>query len=485
MLLTWLLKPFKPPPENAEWIHWGRAIFATYFLTSIPYRIAFLPEFEPARKFPGFVVLDLASTTFFCYDTLVLAQLHWNSPREDSIIPTTYEPQKDVDTIIQDRENFDETVLFKQTRHIRHRWRVLFSLATTVPLEYLSYLLEGKDRANYCMINKLFRLFYLKGYLEYLSMILGSKGHLKNVGFRRTWALFFAMALAGHWCGCGFYYVSRKQAEKGVAMTWPEAAGLYSTRFSEEATESNLIIESTLFESYIQSLYWAYITMITTGFGDIVPLTIQETVWCVFSMLVGVFITALTIANLQQLVTSLDASRLSFQREMEIMKKFLRYRLVPAGLQKRITNFFDHQWDVLKGEDEQKFLLELPQSLQQQVTNFMCRDIIASLSILRKANTSLLNALVECTEMNTYSPNDEIVKVGEKIRGAILISRGEAEVMKGAMVERKLRRLDRFAEECLFVDKVSLHSVRSKGFSEVLILPSVLFQVSKMLCIVV
>lgn len=107
----------------------------------------------------------------------------------------------------------------------------------------------------------------------------------------------------------------------------------------------------------------------------------------------------------------------------------------------------------------------------------MCRDIIASLPILRNANNALLNALIECAEMNIYSPNDEIVKRGDKLKGAVLVARGEVEVMKGNVVERKMKHLDRFAEESLFEDKESTHTLRSKGFSEIILIPSVNFQV--------
>ena len=81
--------------------------------------------------------------------------------------------------------------------------------------------------------------------------------------------------------------------------------------------------------------------------------------------------------------------------------------------------------------------------------------------------------------MNIYSPNDEIVKCGEKLRAAILVAHGELEVLKGDTVERKMRELDRYAEECLFLDKIASHTVRSKGFSEVILIPAALFQVRK------
>ena len=106
----------------------------------------------------------------------------------------------------------------------------------------------------------------------------------------------------------------------------------------------------------------------------------------------------------------------------------------------------------------------------------MCRDIIASLPLLRKANKALLNALVECAEMNIYSPNEDIIKCGDKIRGAFIVSRGEVEVKKNGYTEQKMKRLDRFAQECLFVEKVSVNNVQSKGYSEVILLPRTEFQ---------
>ena len=110
-------------------------------------------------------------------------------------------------------------------------------------------------------------------------------------------------------------------------------------------------------------------------------------------------------------------------------------------------------------------------------SSFLLQDIIASLPLLRRANKALLNALVECAEMNVYSPKDCILQRGERCNGAVIVSHGEVEVIKGnGIVERKMKRLDRFAEECLFIDKVASHTVRSKGFSEVLLLPRVEFQ---------
>lgn len=99
---------------------------------------------------------------------------------------------------------------------------------------------------------------------------------------------------------------------------------------------------------------------ITTGFGDIVPLTIPETIWCIFSMYVGVVITTCTIANLQLLVTNMDAALTGFQYKLERLQRYMHYRKLPHHLQSRIFSFYDYQWDLLKGADEEKVRQFIP-----------------------------------------------------------------------------------------------------------------------------
>ncbi len=137
-------------------------------------------------------------------------------------------------------------------------------------------------------------------------------------------------------------------------------------------------------------------------------------------MALGVIITTCAIANLQLLVTNADAAFSAYQHRTETVAKYMKYRKLPDDLQDRIMEFYRYQWDLLKGADEVKFLEELPNSIQQQVANFMCRDLIASLPLLREANLSLLNALADSVEINIYSPSDEILKRGDNIKGAIL-----------------------------------------------------------------
>jgi uncharacterized membrane protein len=108
----------------------------------------------------------------------------------------------------------------------------------------------------------------------------------------------------------------------------------------------------------------------------------------------------------------------------------------------------------------------------------MNSDILKTLPMLRNANNALINALSECLESHIFSPNDNIILPGENLRGAILIARGEVEVLNGKKVVRKMQRFDRYAEGCLFEEKAGEELVRAKTFCEVYLLPREAFQVT-------
>lgn len=85
-------------------------------------------------------------------------------------------------------------------------------------------------------------------------------------------------------------------------------------------------------------------------------------------MILGVMITACTIANLQLLMTNLDAALTSFQNKLELLKVYMAFRKLPDILQQKIISYYDHQWYLLKGTNEQEVGSKFLHSLNTYLT---------------------------------------------------------------------------------------------------------------------
>ena len=234
-----------------------RALLCTYIVVSIPLRLAFIPKHE-VNFSSSFTLLDLISSVFFIFDTFQ-EYLRLGS----QIVPVALEDWR----VGQSPANLTIKGHPKNKTWWTFRWKFLVSFASVVPFEYVAiFRYAWSVHVNYLLLNKCIRLILLPVYIKDVSMFLEARDSINYIGAQRAWKLFFAMALAGHLCSCGFFWVAKREALEGETVTWAEDLGLFRVRSPESSTLqiSHEYIELTvsIFEAYIQALYWAYITMV-------------------------------------------------------------------------------------------------------------------------------------------------------------------------------------------------------------------------------
>lgn len=98
--------------------------------------------------------------------------------------------------------------------------------------------------------------------------------------------LIILITFIAHWIACFFYVVG--DSELPDENSWIVNVG---------------IVDSPISTKYIYSLYWAFATMTTVGYGDIHPNTPRERALTLITMLVSCVVYAYTIGSIGNLVS--------------------------------------------------------------------------------------------------------------------------------------------------------------------------------------
>src|ERR1700742_2714335 len=86
-----------------------------------------------------------------------------------------------------------------------------------------------------------------------------------------------------HWIACIFYAIGASELDN-EPICW--------------IVMSN-IQDASVFDKYIISLYWAFTTMTTVGYGDVTPYTMSEKIYAMFSMLIACGVFAYVVGSIE------------------------------------------------------------------------------------------------------------------------------------------------------------------------------------------
>lgn len=129
---------------------------------------------------------------------------------------------------------------------------------------------------------RLMRIFNKVEELFYSNVISSIKSFL---------TLFFYIILFAHWMACLFRFVGAWVSDDG-RLSW--------------LSEFNLQYESSA-DQYVAALYWSLATMITVGYGDLVPYSTEERIVSIVAMLSGCAMFAYSMNSIGVLVQNWNA----------------------------------------------------------------------------------------------------------------------------------------------------------------------------------
>jgi hyperpolarization activated cyclic nucleotide-gated potassium channel 2 len=302
-------------------------------------------------------------------------------------------------------------------------------------------------------ILRLLRLAKLKKILIEIEDYISSHFLASVLVFSKL--VIFAYMIA-HWTACLWYYISYVDSQ-----THPET---WITKAYFE-TGDNM-------EIYITSLYWAFTTMATVGYGDISPVTNNEIIFAIMAMGVACAMFAYTIGSIGGLVSKQTADQNIYREQCVAINAYMKNQKLPNELRFRARRYLDYIWDHLKqslmGENEILGLLSEP--LREEIFVHTRGQTLCVCPIFNNFQKHFLLQLTKLLEPKTFAPSDIVFEQGEKSTTMYFIQNGLIELFHSETqsIFRELKQGNYFGEISLFTLKPRCCSSRCIEFVETL-----------------
>ncbi|GFX44557.1 hypothetical protein TNCV_2637221 [Trichonephila clavipes] len=152
------------------------------------------------------------------------------------------------------------------------------------------------------------------------------------------------------------------------------------------------------------------------------------------------------------------------QSMLKQVEEYMAYRKLHRDLRTRITDYFEHRYQG-KFFDEEMILGELSERLREDVINYNCRSLVASVPFFANADPNFVNDVVTKLKYEVFQPGDVIIKEGTLGTKMYFIQEGIVDiVMSNDEVATSLSDGSYFGEICLLTNARRVASVRAETY---------------------
>ncbi|XP_061635362.1 potassium/sodium hyperpolarization-activated cyclic nucleotide-gated channel 2 [Phyllopteryx taeniolatus] len=357
----------------------------------------------------------------------------------------------------------DNTEIILDPKKIKRKylqsWFVV-DFVSSIPVDYIFLIVEkGIDSEVYktaralrivrftkiLSLLRLLRLSRLIRYIHQWEEIFHMTYDLASA-VMRIFNLIGMMLLLCHWDGCLQFLVPMLQ-------DFP----------SDCWVSLNKMVNDTWSELYSFALFKAMSHMLCIGYGRQAPESMSDIWLTMLSMIVGATCYAMFIGHATALIQSLDSSRRQYQEKYKQVEQYMSFHKLPAEFRQKIHDYYEHRYQG-KMFDEESILEELNEPLREEIVNFNCRKLVASMPLFANADPNFVTAMLTKLRFEVFQPADYVVREGTIGKKMYFIQHGVLTVLTKGSVGMKLVDGSYFGEICLLTRGRRTASVRSDTY---------------------
>ncbi|KAJ8357739.1 hypothetical protein SKAU_G00205330 [Synaphobranchus kaupii] len=321
----------------------------------------------------------------------------------------------------------------------------IVDFVSSIPVDYIVLIVErGMDSEVYktaralrivrftkiLSLLRLLRLSRLIRYIHQWEEIFHMTYDLASA-VMRIFNLIGMMLLLCHWDGCLQFLVPMLQD------------------FPEDCWVSlNRMVNDSWSELYSFAVFKAMSHMLCIGYGRQAPESLSDIWLTMLSMIVGATCYAVFIGHATALIQSLDSSRRQYQEKYKQVEQYMSFHKLPADFRQKIHDYYEHRYQG-KMFDEESILEELNEPLREEIVNFNCRKLVASMPLFANAEPNFVTAMLTKLHFEVFQPRDYIIREGTIGKKMYFIQHGVVSVLTKGTMGMKLSDGSYFGEICL------------------------------------
>ncbi|XP_010069439.2 potassium channel SKOR isoform X1 [Eucalyptus grandis] len=385
---------------------WWYVLWTHFILLWAVYSSFFTPlEFGFFRGLPeNLFLLDIAGQFAFLIDIVIHFSVAYKDSRSHKMV-------------------YDRSQI--ALRYLKSRFSI--DLLGCLPWDAIFKACGHKEPVRYMLWIRLSRALRVTEFFEKLE-----KDIRINYLFTRIVKLIVVELYCTHTAACIFYYLATTMPRSKERYTW-----IGSLKMGDYSYSNFRNID--LWTRYITSLYFAIVTMVTVGYGDIHAVNVREMIFIMIYVSFDMILGAYLLGNMTALIVKGSKT----EKYRDKMSELIRY-MNRNNLGKQISNEVKNHLRIQYSHQDTEVtaLQDIPNSIRTKIQQKLYEPDITKVSLFKGCSPGFIKQIAVRVHEELFLPREVIIEQETAVDQLFILCHGSLEGIRKEDDKEELVQMD-------------------------------------------